>query len=61
MRFLLKLKAWFIRFKYRDIPDDVCCCGDDMKNHSSPFLCGHTPKSMRVWAIECDERNKSEG
>lgn len=27
-------------------PDDVCMCGDSMKNHDSPLSCGHVPVSM---------------
>lgn len=27
--------------------DDVCCCGDSMASHDSPFNAGHSPLSMR--------------
>lgn len=28
------------------VSSGVCCCGDDMKNHSSPMVCGHSPVDM---------------
>lgn len=30
-----------------EIADDVCMCGDAMKNHGSAFDTGHSPISMR--------------
>lgn len=30
-----------------------CCCGDDMKNHSSPVSCGHSPVDQGEYAVNC--------
>lgn len=31
----------------------VCCCGEDMDNHSDPMSSGHTPRDEWDWAVEC--------
>lgn len=54
--FLYKIKLKYLNWKYREVPDDVCCCGGDMI-HS--FWENHSPKSMRAWAIECDLKGNS--
>lgn len=40
--------------------DDVCCCGEAMSNHSSPYDCGHSPVSALEHALGSNktERNK---
>lgn len=30
----------------------VCCCGDDMKQHSNPMDCGHTPVDSGIYSNE---------
>ena len=29
--------------EHADMADGVCCCGDNMENHSEPMNCGHSP------------------
>lgn len=33
-------------FQYCTISYGACCCGDSMKDHTSPMDCGHTPVDM---------------
>lgn len=36
--------------------DDVCCCGDSMKNHQNPFDAGHMPVSALAYYLSGKER-----
>lgn len=29
----------------------VCCCGENMENHSSPVFCGHTPVDQGTYVV----------
>lgn len=33
------------------VSSGVCCCGDDMKAHASPMICGHNPVDMWDHAV----------
>lgn len=37
------LESWVELAAHCNIEEGVCCCGDDMKNHSVPMHCGHSP------------------
>ena len=37
------LEAWVELAAHCSIEDGVCCCGEDMENHSNPMDCGHLP------------------
>lgn len=47
---LYRLRLKYVTWLYREVPDDVCCCGDDM---NAPHWENHSPKSMQSWAIQC--------
>lgn len=34
------------------IESGCCCCGDDMKNHASPMICGHSPVDMANSSVD---------
>jgi hypothetical protein len=40
---VLALEAWLNVAAHCSIEEGVCCCGDDMGNHSPPMVSGHTP------------------
>jgi Lar family restriction alleviation protein len=37
------LEAWLELSGHCSIEEGVCCCGEDMENHSNPMNCGHSP------------------
>jgi hypothetical protein len=37
------LEAWLELAAHCSIEEGVCCCGDNMENHSDPMFCGHSP------------------
>jgi hypothetical protein len=37
------LEGWLDVYTHCTIEDGACCCGDDMKNHSSPKHSNHMP------------------
>lgn len=37
------LEAWLELAAHCSIEEGVCCCGDNMENHSNPMDCGHSP------------------
>ena len=37
------LKDWLELAEHCSITDGVCCCGENMENHSEPMECGHSP------------------
>ena len=37
------LEAWLELSGHCSIEEGVCCCGDNMDNHSPPMDCGHMP------------------
>jgi hypothetical protein len=37
------LEAWGDVAVHCSIEEGVCCCGDNMENHTNPMDCGHTP------------------
>lgn len=48
----LERKLWAAQYALAeceadDEGEDVCCCGESMEHHSSPYDCGHTPVSAR--------------
>lgn len=38
-----RIKDWIELVSHVSIEAGVCCCGDDMENHSNPMDCGHSP------------------
>jgi hypothetical protein len=34
-----------------EVLSGCCCCGDDMKTHSDPMACGHSPVDMGEHAV----------
>ena len=40
------LGACIASLERADTSEGVCCCGDDMKTHSDPMSCGHSPVDM---------------
>jgi hypothetical protein len=45
-RFATTLAACVALMESVDFSDGCCCCGEDMKNHSSPYSCSHMPTDM---------------
>ena len=37
------LNGCIAAIEHADMADGVCCCGDNMDNHSEPMNCGHSP------------------
>ena len=37
------LRGAIASIEHADMSDGVCCCGDNMDNHSNPMDCGHSP------------------
>ena len=37
------LREWLSVYQHCSIETGVCCCGDNMANHSNPMDCGHSP------------------
>ena len=38
-----RLEAWLEVAARCSIEEGVCCCGDNMENHTNPMDCGHSP------------------
>lgn len=38
-------------FAHCMVESGVCCCGDDMKNHSDPMSCGHAPTDHGAYMV----------
>ena len=46
------LDAWLNVAAHCSIEEGVCCCGDDMENHSPPMVSGHTPLDHGTYIAE---------
>ena len=46
------LESWMELAAHCSIEEGVCCCGDDMKNHSVPMNCGHSPTDHGEYIAE---------
>jgi hypothetical protein len=42
------------------VASGVCCCGDDMGEHSSAYDYGHSPVDQWDWSLQCWEKEFDE-
>ena len=45
------LEAWGDVAVHCSIEEGVCCCGDNMENHTNPMDCGHTPLDHGTYIV----------
>jgi hypothetical protein len=54
------LEAWGDVAVHCSIEEGVCCCGDNMENHTNPMDCGHTPLDHGTYiAIQLAEKTRA--
>ena len=54
------LEAWGDVAVHCSIEEGVCCCGDNMENHTNPMDCGHTPLDHGTYiAIQLAEETRA--
>lgn len=51
------LQGWLELASHCTIEEGVCCCGDNMENHTSPMDCGHSPVDHGAYIASQLEEN----
>ncbi len=50
--FFKRIKLFYLKFKYRDIDENLCCCGDEIGKGGS--ICNHGGcRSSKEYIISC--------